>query len=122
MIPLAALGWGVAAALSSIGGFVYWNKSKQKLANGDTAYVPAAAAQLAVPGGVPISIPSLASLGLVKVENVTRGPSTTVAGGVPMATGMAGKEIGIQVALKFPVSAIETIERAGQKFPNPEKK
>jgi hypothetical protein len=68
-----------------------------------------------------LKINSLAANGLVRIENVVMGPSTSIAGGVRTASGSAGKEVGISVQLKFPVSAVNTIERDGQKFLNPEK-
>ena len=120
MIPLIA--WGAVAALGTFGGILYWGHERAKLKNGDTAYVPASALQLASPLAIPIKIDSLAANGLVKVENVLMSPSTSIAGGVRTASGSAGKEVGISVQLKFPVSSVVTIERAGQKFLNPEKK
>lgn len=120
MIPLIA--WGAIAALGTFGGILYWGHERAKLKNGDTAYVPASALQLASPLAIPIKIDSLAANGLVKLDNVALGASTSIAGGIHMAAGNAGKEVGISVVLKFPVSAVDTIERNGQKFVNPEKK
>jgi hypothetical protein len=120
MIPMIA--WGAIAALGTFGGILFWGHERARLKNGDTAYVPVSALQLASPMAIPIKLDSLEANGLVKVENVLLGPSTSIAGGVRTATGSAGKEIGISVMLKFPVSSVETIERNGQKFANPEKK
>jgi hypothetical protein len=120
MIPLIA--WGAIAAFGTFGGILYWGHERAKLKNGDTAYVPASALQLASPLAIPLKIDSLAANDLVKVENVALGPSTSIAGGTRTASGSAGKEVGISVMLKFPVSAVDTIERNGQKFLNPEKK
>lgn len=119
---MAPVVYATALAISAFGGLLFWGKSRAKLKNGDTAFVPSAALQLATPVAIPIKIDSLAGLGgLVKVENVQLGPSTTVAGGVKTATGTAGKEVGVSISLKFPVSAAITIERDGQQFANPEK-
>lgn len=118
-IPLIA--WGAAAAFSVFGGILYWGRSRAKLQNGDSAFVPASKLTIASAIAVPIRIDSLEAQGLVKVESVVLGPSTSIAGGVRTATGTAGKEIGVSVQLKFPVSAVETIERNGVKFANPEK-
>jgi len=121
MIPLIAL--GVLAAAGTFGGILYWErKIGSRLRNGDTAFVPASALQLATAIAIPLKIDSLAANGLVKVENVALGPSTSIAGGTRTASGSAGKEVGISVLLKFPVSSVVTIERNGQKFLNPEKK
>jgi hypothetical protein len=120
LIPLV---WAVPITVSVFGGILYWANRNARLRNGDTAYVPSAQLQLAVAGGIPLKIDSLAGLGgLVKVEMVMLGPSTHLAGGVKTATGTAGKEVGVSILLRFPVSAVVTIERAGQKFANPEKK
>ena len=120
MIPMIA--WGVLAAAGTFGGILYWGHERAKLKNGDTAFVPASALQLATAIAIPLKIDSLAANGLVKIENVAIGPSTSIAGGTRTASGSAGKEVGISVLLKFPVSSVVTIERNGQKFLNPEKK
>ncbi len=112
----------VPLAMGLFGGILYWGAKRAKLQNGDTAYVPSSALSIASALAVPLKIDSLAGLGgLVKVENVILDANTAIAGGVKMATGSAGKEVGVSVQLKFPVSAVQTIERNGQQFTNPEK-
>jgi hypothetical protein len=114
----------VSAILSgaAFGGILWFGHERAKLKNGDTALVPAKDLTLASALAVPMKIDALSAQGLVRVENVQRGPSTRIAGGVSTATGTAGKELGISVQLKFPVTAAVTIERSGQQFPNPEMK
>lgn len=120
-IPLIV--WGATAAFGTFGGIVMWGRNRAKLKNGDNAFVPFSALTIASPLAAPVKLESLGGVGgLVKVENVALGPNTSIAGGVKTATGSAGKELGIALSVKFPVSAAETIERGGQVFVNPERK
>ncbi len=109
MVPVIA----AAAAASAFGGLLWWARDRAKLKNGDTAFVPVRA--LKSIGPIPVNPESFEALGLVKLENVTRGK------GDMRATGTAGRELGLSIQFGFDVAAVEQIERAGQRFANPEK-
>jgi len=110
------LAWGLALGAAAFGGIVLWGKHSLKLQTGDSALVPPAGVQLVTaPGVQPIKVQSLAALGgFVRVNDVTR------VGNV--ATGTAGREIGLAVPVTFSVADAAIIDRQGQQFPNPEAK